>query len=98
MKTIVRKIIGIIIRRHDFDNEFSYLEIYYNGRLKDAFFAEKQFLLENGSLKNGVTKYFFCENERNPEKNINKIDPLTFADFDALFYIDYDGFIKNIKE
>ena len=56
MKTIVRKTLTTETRRHDFDNEFAYVEVWLNSCLKDCYFAEKEFLYPDGTIKNGGIK------------------------------------------
>jgi len=53
VKTIVKNVIKLETKRHDFDNDFAYIEIWRNAALTDCYFAEKQFLWPDGSLKRG---------------------------------------------
>ena len=43
MKTIVKKTITFETKRYDFDNEFSYIELWQNSTLKDCYFVEKEY-------------------------------------------------------
>jgi hypothetical protein len=100
VKTIVRnkKNISIDIRRHDFENEFAYLEVYVNGKLKDCFFAEKEFLFMDGTLKKGGRKYFFCPlSGRSVEKELAQINCASFQSFENLFYVGEGGEIRKIN-
>ena len=56
MRTILKKTITHETKRHDFDNEFAYVEICANNSLKDCFFAEKNSLYPDVSLKKGGQK------------------------------------------
>lgn len=98
MKTVVKKTLVIETKRHDFENDFAYIEVWQNAKLKDCYFAEKQFLFPDGSLRNGGRKYFFCNNPDDLEKNIKLINYETFKWFDNLYYVDEDGIIKNILD
>lgn len=91
MKTIVKKNITLETKRHDFDNEFAYIEQWANTILKDCYFAEKEFLFQDGSLKHGGRKYFYSANSEEPEKNIKPINYENFKGFDHLYYIDENG-------
>ena len=59
MKTIVKKKVTLETKRHDFDNEFAYIEQWRNSILTDCYFVEKQFLWPDGSVKQGGIKYFY---------------------------------------
>jgi hypothetical protein len=97
MKTIVKKTITFETKRFDFDNEFSYLEQWHNAHLKDCYFAEKEFLFPDGSIKRDGKKYFFSPYDGDEiEKEIKPINPLKFSFFDRLFYFDDDGGIVRI--
>ena len=95
MKTIVKKTITLETRRHDFDNQFAYVEIWSNTVLKDCFFAEKEFLFKDGSLKSGGTKYFYSPNPEDPEKSIKPIQFQQFKAFGHLYYIDENGEVQK---
>jgi len=97
VKTTFKNLISIIVKKHEFDNEFVYVEITSNSVLKDCFFAEKEFLNKDGSLKVGGKKYFFSGDDINVEKKIERIDCKGFSSFDNLFYYDSVGDINNIK-
>ena len=96
MKTIVKKELKIETKRHDFDNEFAYLETWHNSQLKDCFFVEKEFLWPDGTIKSGGKKYFFCNNPDLPEKEIKCINYHSFKHFDHLSFFDENGQIINI--
>lgn len=96
MKTIVKKKLEIETKRHDFDNEFAYIETWHNTQLKDCFFAEKQFLWPDGSLKAGGKKYFLGRNSDSPEKEIKCINYHNFSSFDHLYHLCENGEIINI--
>ena len=98
MKTIVRKTLTTETRRHDFDNEFAYVEVWFNSRLKDCYFVEKEFLYPDGTIKNGGIKYFFCSNPIDVEKKIKKINYKDFSSFDRLYFYDQNGNIINIGD
>ncbi len=97
MKTIVKKTITLETKRHDFDNQFAYIEHWSNTILKDCFFAEKEFLFKDGSLKNGGRKYFYCPNAEDPEKTIKPIRCENFKAFENLFFIDENGEVQQIE-
>ena len=61
MKTIVKKNICIETKKHDFENQFAYIETWHNAQLKDCYFAEKEYLWPDGTIKSGGRKYFFCK-------------------------------------
>ena len=97
MKTIVKQVIKLETKRHDFDNDFSYIEVWRNNNLKDCFFAEKQYLWPDGSLKKGGIKYFYSTlNGEEIEKEIKPLNYKYFNLFDHLFYLDGDGDIRPI--
>ena len=96
MKTIVKKVIKLESKRHDFDNDFAYIEVWQNNSLKDCYFAEKQYLWPDGSLKRGGIKYFFSSEKKVVEKEIKPLNFNYFIRFDRLFYLDEDGVIAQI--
>lgn len=96
VKTIVKKNIILETKRHDFDNEFAYIEQWANSILKDCYLAEKEFLFQDGTLKSGGRKYFYSRNSDSPEKNIKQINFDNFDDFDNLYFINQDGEIEKI--
>ncbi len=97
MKTILKKSIKLETKRHDFDNDFAYIEVWRNNILKDCYFAEKQYLWPDGSLKRGGTKFFYSPNADNfIEKEIKALNYLKFNCFDRLYYFDEDGEILQI--
>ena len=98
MKTIYKKLTATQIKKHDFDNEFAYLEKRCNSILKDCYFAEKEFLNPNGTIKDGGRKYFHCEDNVNPAKKVIPVDYENFLDFEDLYYFNEKGIILNIKE
>ena len=87
MKTVLKKTITLETKRHDFPNEFAYIEQWSNKTLKDCFFAEKEFLFADGTLKNGGRKYFYSYDKENPEKTIEPIVCENFTDFDQLCFL-----------
>jgi hypothetical protein len=97
VKTIVKKVIRLETKRHDFDNDFSYVEVWRNNNLKDCYFAEKQYLWPDGSLKKGGIKYFYSTlNGEEIEKEIKPLNYEYFNLFDRLFYLDGNGDIRPI--
>ena len=97
MKTIVKQTITLETKRFDFDNEFAYIEIWSNAHLKDNYFAEKDALYPDGTIRQGGKKYFYSEfSGEDVEKKIKPINVLTFKAFDKLFYYDQDGSIYRI--
>ncbi len=97
MKTIVKKTINLETKRHDFDNEFAYLEVWSNAHLKDCFFAEKDFLYLDGSLKNGGKKYFFSKyTGEDVEKIIKPLNYENFTSFNKLYFYNEEGDIVRI--
>jgi hypothetical protein len=96
VKTIVKKELKIETKRHDFDNEFAYIETWHNTLLKDCYFAEKQFLWPDGTIKNGGEKLFFCNTPDLLEKEIKPINYTRFDNFDHLYFFDKNGIIVNI--
>lgn len=99
MKTIVKKVIRLETKRHDFDNDFAYIEVWRNNTLTDCFFAEKQYLWPDGSLKRGGLKYFYSNLETlDAEKEIKPLNYKRFELFNKLFYLDRDGSICPIDK
>ena len=97
MKTILKKIVRLETKRHDFDNEFSYIEVWRNNTLKDCYFAEKQYLWPDGSLKKGGIKYFYSPLHGDEiEKEIKPLSYLNFNWFNRLFYLDGSGSVCQI--
>lgn len=96
MKTIYKKLTATQIKKHDFENEFSYLEKRCNSILVDNYFAEKEFLNPNGSIKEGGRKYFYCEDQANLIKEVVSLDYENFSSFDCLYYFNENGVIVNI--
>ena len=97
MKTIVKNVIKLETKRHDFDNDFAYIEIWRNAALTDCYFAEKQFLWPDGSLKRGGIKYFYSSlHGDDVEKNIKSVNLEKFNWFDRLYYFDEEGEIQKI--
>ncbi len=83
--------------RHDFDNEFAYIEVWGNNILKDCYFAEKENLFMDGSLKPDSRKYFYSPLSGDEiEKEIKPIKLDKFAWFDRLFFFNEDGEIERI--
>ena len=97
MRTIVKKTITLETKRFDFDNEFAYLEVWANAQLKDNYFAEKDALYPDGSLRKGEHKYFYCPySGSDTEKEIKPIDYTKFTRFDRLFYYNDEGEVVRI--
>lgn len=97
MKTIVKKTITLETKRFDFDNEFAYIEIWSNANLKDNYFAEKDSLYPDGSIKQGEKKYFYSAfSGSDVEKEIKPVNVANFKAFDKLFYYDEDGGVYRI--
>ena len=98
MKTIVKKSIKLETKRHDFDNDFAYIEVWRNNSLTDCYFAEKQYLWPDGSLKLGGIKYFYSSLRREEiEKEIKTLNYKMFKLFDCLYYFNEDGDICQIE-
>ena len=98
MKVVSKNSILIKRKRHDFDNEFSYVEVWSNSKLKDYFFAEREFLYPDGTIKSGGRKYFYCPRGCEIEKTTQKINCDSFSDFDRLFFYNESGEVVNIKQ
>lgn len=99
MKTVLKKKIILETKRHDFDNQLAYIEVWQNTSLKDCFFAEKDFLFSDGSVKVGGTKYFYSPSVFGEvEKEIRSIKPAIFSSFESLYYIDVNGEILKAGE
>ena len=99
MKTIVKKTIKFETKRHDFDNDFAYIEHWQNTTLKDCYFAEKQYLFPDGSMKAGGVKYFYSPfSGEDIEKEIKPVNLSKFKWFDRLFYINREGEICSINQ
>ena len=97
MKTIVKKVIRLETKRHDFDNDFAYIEVWRNNTLTDCYFAEKQYLWPDGSLKRGGLKYFYSPpSSADIEKEIKPLNFSEFSCFNRLFYLHGDGSILPI--
>jgi hypothetical protein len=92
MRTIVKKTINLETKRHDFENEFAYIEVWSNAQLKDCYFAMKDFLYPDGTIKNGGLKYFFSKyTGEDVEKEIRALDCTMFNSFEKLYYVDEEG-------
>ena len=97
MKTIVKKVVRLETKRHDFDNDFAYVEVWRNNTLTDCYFAEKQYLWPDGSVKRGGIKYFHSSlNGDEIEKELKPINLDNFKWFNNLFYLDGDGNVHQI--
>ena len=97
MKTIVKKVVKLETKRHDFDNDFAYIEVWRNNTLTDCYFAEKQYLWPDGSVKRGGVKYFHSALHGDEiEKEIKPINLEKFNWFNRLFYLDGDGNVQQI--
>lgn len=92
MRTLVKKTITLETKRFDFENEFAYIEIWSNAQLKDCYFAEKDFLYPDGTIKKGGRKYFFSKySGEDVEKVLRPIDYIKFEAFNKLYYYDENG-------
>lgn len=99
MRTIVKKTIVLETKRFDFDNEFAYIEQWSNAHLKDCYFAEKNYLFPDGSIKNGGKKFFYSPYSGDEvEKEIKSVDCHKFKWFDKLFYFNDEGEILSIND
>tara|TARA_R110002167_G_C12182096_1_gene604695 strand:- start:108 stop:452 length:345 start_codon:yes stop_codon:yes gene_type:complete len=97
VKTIVKKVVKLETKRHDFDNDFAYIEVWRNNALTDCYFVEKQYLWPDGSIKLGGVKYFHSALHGNEiEKEIKPINLEKFHWFNRLFYLDGDGTVHQI--
>ena len=96
MKSIVRKKLSIETKRHDFDNQLAYIETWHNTQLKDCYFAEKEYLWPDGTIKSGGRKYFFCEDTEDLRKEIKPLNYSSFKSFDSLYFLGENGQIVNI--
>lgn len=81
--------------RFNFDNEFAYIEKRANARVQDCYFAEKDQLFMDGSLKPNGIKYFHCSDPFEIKKTNKPINCLGFDDWDNLYYIGDSGEIFN---
>lgn len=97
MKTIVKKTLNIETKRFDFENEFAYIETWHNTKLKDCYFAEKEFLYPDGTIKAGGKKYFYCSTPEDVEKRIKALNYLNFKWFDHLYFYNETGEICKIN-
>ncbi len=96
MRTIVQKTIIHETKRHDFDNEFAYIEVWQNNHLKDCYFAEKDLLFPDGTIKKDGKKYFYSPfSGEEICKEVKQIN-LNFKWFDKLYYFDDEGNIFRI--
>ena len=91
VKTVLSKTIKLETKMHSFVNGWCYVENYRNGNLQDNFFAEKEDLFPDGSMKPNRPKYFYSRDGE--EKEVKKIDPLLFDGFGDLCFIDGCGSI-----
>ena len=98
MRTIVEKTITHRTQRHDFDNEFAYIEHWNNNHLRDNYFAAKDDLHMDGSVKEGCIKYFYSPFfGEEVEKEIEPVKWDKFKWFDKLYYFGEEGEIYNIS-
>lgn len=97
MKTIVKKTLTLETKRHDFDNEFAYIEVWQNKRLKDCYFVEKEYLYPDGTIKSGGKKYFYCNTPDDVEKRIKPVQYFNFNWFDHLYFYDENGKVCNLN-
>lgn len=91
LKEIASRKITYRTFRFDFDNGLTYIEQKANARVQDCFFAEKDQLWPDGSIKDEGVKYFYCSDPEDVEKNIKPINCLTFNGFDHLYFINDQG-------
>ena len=99
MKTILKKTVSLETKRHDFDNEFAYIEKWRNTILTDCYFAEKQYLFPDGSVKAEGRKYFYSPMHGDDvEKVVKKVNLNKFKWFDRLYYINEEGDISRIDD
>lgn len=91
MKVISQNTLVLKTLRHDFNNDFAYIEQWVNHGLKDCFFAEKESLFPDGTLKPKCRKYFYCPYMEEPEKTVKQVNTSTFNAFENLFYFDEEG-------
>lgn len=97
MRTIVKRTTTHEVKRHDFDNEFAYIEIWNNNHLTDCFFAEKEGLFMDGTVKPEFRKYFYSPySGEEIEKEAKAVKLEKFAWFDKLYYFDENGEIIRI--
>jgi hypothetical protein len=97
VRTIVKKTVVLETKRFDFDNEFAYIEVWWNNHLKDCYFAEKQMLFQDGSVKPAGKKYFYSPMSGLwIEKDIKSIRCEKFRWFEQLYYFDEEGEIFRI--
>lgn len=97
MRTIVEKTITQKTLRHDFDNEFAYIEHWNNNHLRDNYFALKEELFPDGSLKPKARKFFYSPFYGDEiEKEIKPVKWDKFNWFDKLYYFDEEGEITRI--
>ena len=97
MKTILKKTVSLETKRHDFDNEFAYIEKWRNTILVDCYFVEKEFLFPDGSVKGEGKKYFYSPlHGEEVEKEIKRVNLQTFNWFDRLYYINEEGDVCRI--
>ena len=97
MRTVVKRITIHEVKRHDFENEFAYIEIWNNNHLTDCFFVEKEGLFLDASVKPEYKKYFYSPYSGDEiEKEVKAIKVSAFKWFDKLYYIDESGEIFKI--
>lgn len=97
MKTILKKTLTLETKRHDFDNEFAYIEVWQNTKLKDCYFAEKEYLYPDGTIKSGGKKYFYCNTPDDVEKRIKPVKYFNFDWFNHLYFYDENGKVCNLN-
>ena len=86
-------------KRHDFDNEFAYIEQWRNTILLDCYFAEKEYLWPDGTVKGEGKKYFYSPlPEDEAEKVVKTVDLVGFQWFDQLYYINDEGSVCGINQ
>lgn len=91
LKLITEKTIVYKTYRFNFDNSLAYIEKKANNRVQDCYFAEKEHLFPDGTLKPDGNKYFYCANSFDVKKTNKPVNCLKFEDWDNLYFISDDG-------
>ena len=98
MKVISQQTLTLKTLRHDFNNDFAYIEQWVNNGLKDCYFAEKESLFPDGTVKPMHRKYFYSPFTDEPEKSVKQVNTHTFNAFENLFYYDDEGDVFCITD
>lgn len=99
MELVNHRTINIQVKRHNFDNGFSYVEVWHNNRLNDAYFARSEFLFPDGALKQDGIKYFYSPSGEKTNKTLEQLTvrPVEeFEYFDQLRYIAENGVLFDL--